>query len=325
MCKGSCRRTPTEGLTASRRTQAVLPHPTIENQLNHSLGFAIPPAWRCHAVPPFAQGGLFFALLFPLIWQRRHAATRGGCGEPPLAKLSLPCDTALGHPIISPCSLRQSAFNCRINKLTYTLKVPIDLIVGNPKYPQVIVLQKSSALGILFFPLAIIMLGTIQLNDQLGFGAVKIHNEFSQHLLSGKTNGIGTQKFIPKPPLFPCHFPAQTLCCRHQLFVMLGLHRPSPFKNGGEPLHPSSAAAPDHAAKLNHSPSFTIPPDRLRRSVPPLHKGGCGEPPHPSSAAAPDHAAKLNHSPSFTIPPDRLRRSVPPLHKGGFSLPCCSP
>ena len=124
LCKGSCRRTPTEGLTASRRTQAVLPHPTIENQLNHSLGFAIPPAWRCHAVPPFAQGGLFFALLFPLIWQRRHAATRGGCGEPP---------------------------------------------------------------------------------------------------------------------------------------------------------HPSSAAAPDHAAKLNHSPSFTIPPDRLRRSVPPLHKGGCGE------------------------------------------------
>ena len=39
-------------------------------------------------------------------------------------------------------------------------------------------------------------------------------------------------------------------------------------------LHPSDAAAPGHATKLNHSPSFTIPPDRLRRSVPPLHKGG---------------------------------------------------
>ena len=57
LCKGSCRRTPTEGLTASRRTQAVLPHPTIENQLNHSPGFAIPPAWRCHAVPPLHKGG----------------------------------------------------------------------------------------------------------------------------------------------------------------------------------------------------------------------------------------------------------------------------
>ena len=107
----------------------MLPHPTIENQLNHSPGFAIPPDMA--AAP------------------RRH---KGG--------FSLPCGTALGHPILSPCSLRQRAFNCRINKLTYTLKVPIDLIVGNPKYPQVIALQKSSTLGILFLPLAIIMLGT---------------------------------------------------------------------------------------------------------------------------------------------------------------------
>ena len=68
LCKGSCRRTPTEGLTAihrtqavlpvpSRRTQAVLPHPTIENQLNHSPGFTIPPAWLRHAVPPLHKGG----------------------------------------------------------------------------------------------------------------------------------------------------------------------------------------------------------------------------------------------------------------------------
>ena len=58
LCKGSCRRTPTEGLTASHRTQAVLPHPTIENQLNHSPGFAIPPDMA--AAPRRHKGGLFF-------------------------------------------------------------------------------------------------------------------------------------------------------------------------------------------------------------------------------------------------------------------------
>ena len=55
LCKGSCRRTPTEGLTASRRTQAVLPHPTIENQLNHSPGFTIPPDMA--AAPRRHKGG----------------------------------------------------------------------------------------------------------------------------------------------------------------------------------------------------------------------------------------------------------------------------
>ena len=89
LCKGSCRRTPTEGLTASRRTQAVLPvpcrdgqavlpHPTIENQLNHSLGFAIPPDMA--AAPRRHKGG--FSLPGRIQptgakknWERRLAAS----------------------------------------------------------------------------------------------------------------------------------------------------------------------------------------------------------------------------------------------------------
>ena len=78
LCKGSCRRTPTEGLTASRRTQAVLPHPTIENQLNHSLGFAIPPDMA--AAPRRHKGG--FSLPGRIQptgakknWERRHSAS----------------------------------------------------------------------------------------------------------------------------------------------------------------------------------------------------------------------------------------------------------
>ena len=43
-----------------------------------AMGFTIPPAWPCHAVPPLHKGG-FFAL--------RHTTNQGkdrnGCGEPP--------------------------------------------------------------------------------------------------------------------------------------------------------------------------------------------------------------------------------------------------
>ena len=33
------------------------PAPDHSTQLNHLPGFAIPPAWRCHAVPPLHKGG----------------------------------------------------------------------------------------------------------------------------------------------------------------------------------------------------------------------------------------------------------------------------
>ena len=67
LCKGSCRRTPTEGLTASRRTQAVLPvrcpdsqavlpHPATELRPKPKK----PPGWEAFcsvpgAIPPAAQ------------------------------------------------------------------------------------------------------------------------------------------------------------------------------------------------------------------------------------------------------------------------------
>ena len=84
MCKGSCRRTPTEGLAECLRWHTVLPHRTTERRLvadpatittpgiryqQYGCVPSIPPAWPCHAVPPLHKGG---------------------CGEPPLAKLSLP-------------------------------------------------------------------------------------------------------------------------------------------------------------------------------------------------------------------------------------------
>ncbi len=50
-----------------------------------------------------------------------------------------------------------------------------------------------------------IMTGTIELNNQLGFCAIKIRYVFSENLLSGKTHGICTQKIIPKMFFLFCH------------------------------------------------------------------------------------------------------------------------
>ena len=83
LCKGSCRRRPTEGLTASCRTHTALPRPAIENQLNHSPGSTIPPAWQGHAVPPLHKGG--FSLPWPVVltWAKTAPLCKGSCRRTP--------------------------------------------------------------------------------------------------------------------------------------------------------------------------------------------------------------------------------------------------
>ena len=76
MCKGSCRRTPTEGLAECLRWHTVLPHRITERRLvadpatittpgiryqQYGCVPSIPPAWPCHAIPPLHKGGFFFA------------------------------------------------------------------------------------------------------------------------------------------------------------------------------------------------------------------------------------------------------------------------
>ena len=69
MCKGSCRRTPTEGLAASRRWQPALPVPCRDTQTalprwaveRKPVGVSWlhnPPCMALPCCPPFAQGGL---------------------------------------------------------------------------------------------------------------------------------------------------------------------------------------------------------------------------------------------------------------------------
>ena len=122
MCKGSCRRTPTEGLAASRRWHTALPvrwpdghtalprwaterrlvadpatitTPGIRYQ-QYGCVPSIPPAWPCHAVPPLHKGGFFFA----------QADTTGPSSHNPHG-----CSVALGPYRAPPGARKRSGKN----------------------------------------------------------------------------------------------------------------------------------------------------------------------------------------------------------------------
>lgn len=84
-----------------------------------------------------------------------------------------------------------------IDILTNSTEISANFVVGDTNDSQTILLQKSGAVCIFFDISSLIVLRTVQLNDKFCFCTIKISNIFSQHLLSGKTDRVGTQKIIP--------------------------------------------------------------------------------------------------------------------------------
>ena len=80
---------------------------------------------------------------------------------------------------------------------TNSTEISADFVVGDTNDSQSISLQKSGAVCIFFDVSILIVLRAIQFNDEFCFCAIEISNIFSQHLLSGKTDWVGTQKIIP--------------------------------------------------------------------------------------------------------------------------------
>ena len=128
-----------------------------------------------------------------------------------------------------------------IDILTNSTEISADIVVGNTDDSQTISLQKSGAVCIFFDVSILIVLRTIQLNDEFCFCAIKISDIFSKYLLSGKTDRIGAQKVVPQMPFFLGHFFSQLFCQRNQLLIVLWLHDnpdltayavPPPFTQG---------------------------------------------------------------------------------------------
>lgn len=150
--------------------------------------------------------------------------------------------TGGNHTIVSlSAKLTEGLLYCSIDILTNSTEISADFVVWDTNDSQTVRLQKSGAVCIFFNISILIVLRTVQFNDEFCFRAIEISDIFSQHLLSGKTDRVGTQKIIPQVPFFFCHFFSQLFRQRNQLLIVLRLHDnpsvtasavPPPFTQG---------------------------------------------------------------------------------------------
>ena len=99
--------------------------------------------------------------------------------------------------------------NDKINLCTYTMKIPVDIPVGESQNLQTKSRQKLRTLSIISQPLGFIMLRSIQFNDQSGASAVKVHNESTDNPLFVNFYWIFAEKKIPELTFMGCHLPAK--------------------------------------------------------------------------------------------------------------------
>ena len=108
--------------------------------------------------------------------------------------------------------LTEGLFNCSIDMLADSAKVLIDFVIGNADDFQAVAFQKSSSLGVVFDTSVLVMLRTVQFNNQFRFRTVEINDIFAQYLLPQKSDWIGAEIIVPKVSFFFCHFLAQMFC-----------------------------------------------------------------------------------------------------------------
>ena len=92
----------------------------------------------------------------------------------------------------------QLFLNGQINLCTHTTKIPVDIPVGESQNLQPQRLQEMRTFRIIMNPLRLIMLRAIQFNDQIGLGAVKVHDETADDPLFVNFHWIIAEKKIPK-------------------------------------------------------------------------------------------------------------------------------
>ena len=93
--------------------------------------------------------------------------------------------------------------------VTYCCKMFVYIRIGITQNNESLLRQKGIALLIGGFARFLIVLRSVQLNDQLGSGAVKVHDIPPHDLLPMNRQRQGLQKIVPKVPLLFRHLPAQ--------------------------------------------------------------------------------------------------------------------
>ena len=99
--------------------------------------------------------------------------------------------------------------NDKINLCAHTTKIPVDIPVGESQNLQAKGRQELRTLSIISKPLRLIMLRTIQFNDQSGRSTVKVHDESADNPLFINFYWIFAEKKVPELTLMGCHLPAK--------------------------------------------------------------------------------------------------------------------
>ena len=118
-----------------------------------------------------------------------------------------------------------SLFHTKVNVFTYTAKVLEYGIVRNPYNFQASGFQCFRSVRIFSLIFRVIMLRTVQFQDQSCIVTIKVNNIAVNHLLSQKTNRIAAQKVIPQAAFFLRHIFAKGFRMIGQCGIMF------PFQN----------------------------------------------------------------------------------------------
>ena len=135
---------------------------------------------RPSGAPPFRQGGLFLCITATVLLYKSQVITRPAPGHPPLGKGGF--SFALLHPPLYT----------KVNVFTYTCEILIYFVIWNPNHLQIPRFQNLCPNIVFLPPRRFKVLRSIQLYDQSGIMAIKIHNVMIDHLLPQKSNGIAS-------------------------------------------------------------------------------------------------------------------------------------
>ena len=102
----------------------------------------------------------------------------------------------------------QALLNGNINLCAHTTKIPIDIPVGKTQNLQSKRCQKCGTFRIIDHPLGLIVLRTIQFNNQLGRSTIKVYDKSSDDSLFINLHRIFAEEKIPELSFVGCHLPA---------------------------------------------------------------------------------------------------------------------
>ena len=102
---------------------------------------------------------------------------------------------------------------------TDTCEILVDVGIGIPENCQALFTQILIPCGIGLFTGAVVMLGAVQLDNQLLLSDVEINDVSANDLLAMYRDGKCFQKIIPKVPLVPGHIFPEFFGENSQIFV----------------------------------------------------------------------------------------------------------